>query len=139
MTKKKKRIKKINLILAVLCFIIAISLILKSSINYKKDLDFYNNATEVEGYIFGVREKSPNHYALEYKYIVNNEIYKTYLSDYKSDKELKDYDSFTVYYEKGNPSKNVINKPKITNILITIPFSLILVVLGILNLRKKKL
>lgn len=131
--------KKSDLILAIICFIIAISFILISIINYKKDLDFYNNAIEVEGYIFGVREKSKNHYALEYKYIVNNEIYKTYLSDYKSDKELKDYDPFTVYYEKENPEKNVINKPKITNFLIIIPFSLILVILGILNLRKKKL
>lgn len=139
MAKKKKRIKKSKLILAVLCFIIALSLILISAINYKKDLDFYNNAIEVEGYIFGVREKSKNHYALEYKYVVNNEIYKTYLSNYKSNKELKDYDSFTIYYEKGNPEKNVIDKPKITNILITIPFSLILFFLGILNLRKKKL
>lgn len=136
---KKRKIKESNILLAIFCFIIGFAFILISTINYKKNLDFFSNAIKVEGYLFGVRQKSFNHYAFEYKYVVNNEIYKTYLSNYKSDEELKDYDPFTVYYEKGNPENNVLGKPKITEILITIPFSLILFLFGILNLRKKKL
>lgn len=135
--KKKSKIKKNNIYLVSLCFIIGIAFILLSLINYKKDLTFYNNAIEVEGYIFGVRKKSSNNYAFEYKYVVNNEVYKTYLSNYKSDEELNDYDPFTVYYENGNPENNVLGKPKITKILITIPFSIFLFLLGILNLIKK--
>lgn len=112
---------------------------LVSMINYQREKNFFNNAIEVEGYIFGVRKKSSKEYAFEYKYVVNNEIYKTYLSNYKTEQELKDYDPFMVYYEKDNPENNVISEPKITKVFITIPFSLILFILGIWSLRRKKL
>lgn len=139
MSKKTQKTKKSNIILAILCFGLAITFILVSMINYQKEKDFFNNAIEVEGYIFGVRKKSSKEYAFEYKYVANNEIYKTYLSSYKTEQELKDYDKFTVYYEKDNPENNVISKPKITKVFITIPFSLILFILGIWSLRRKKL
>ncbi len=138
MSKKKLKAKKINIILAFLCFLLAIAFILISAINYKKERDIFDNSIKIDGYIFGVRKKSKDTYAFEYKYVVNNEIYKTYLSSYKTDKELKDYDLFTVYYEKDNPENNVISEPKITKVIIAIPFSLILFILGILNLRRKK-
>lgn len=136
---KKKKQRKFNVILAYFCFVLAFLLLLTSFINYKKELNFFNNSIKVEGYIFGVRKKSKDVYAFEYKYVVNNEIYKTYLSSYKTAQELKDYDSFIVYYEKGKPENNVIEKPRITKILLTIPFLLILLILGIFNLRRKKL
>lgn len=132
-------VKKVNIILALLCFIIALVIILISILNFKKEINFFNNSLEVEGYIFGVRKKKTNEYAFEYKYVVNNEIYKTYISSYKTEKILKDYDSFTVFYEKDNPENNMITKPKMTKVLITIPFSLCLFILGIFNIRKKKL
>lgn len=139
MGKKKLKSKRINSVLAILCFGLAFTFILASLVSYKKERDFFNNAIEVEGYIFGVRKKSSKEYAFEYKYVANNEIYKTYLSSYKTKQELKDYDKFTIYYEKDNPENNVISEPKITKIIITIPFSLILFILGIWSLRRKKL
>lgn len=137
--KKKRKSKKINIILSLICFLMSITLISISIFSYKKETSFFNKAEEIEGYIFGVRKKSSNTYSFEYKYVVNKEIYKTYLSSYKTDKELKDYDKFTVYYEKGNPEKNMIRRPKKTKILLTIPFSLFLLILGIWTLRRKKL
>ncbi len=139
MGKKKLKSKRINSVLAILCFGLASTFILLSLVSYKKERDFFNNAIKVEGYIFGVRKKSSKEYAFEYKYVVNNEIYKTYLSNYKTEQELKDYDPFMVYYEKDNPENNVISEPKITKVFITIPFSLILFILGIWSLRRKKL
>ena len=139
MGKKKLKSKRINSVLAILCFGLAFTFILVSLVSYKKERDFFNNSIKVEGYIFGVRKKSSKEYAFEYKYVANNVIYKTYLSSYKTKQELKDYDKFTIYYEKDNPENNVISEPKITKIIITIPFSLILFILGIWSLRRKKL
>lgn len=135
MVKVIKKYKTINLILGLLAIIIGLMFFSIIYMDYKKSLDFYNNADVSQGYVFNVRENNDKTFSYEYKYVVNGEEYKNNINSEKRE-ALKEDEIINVYYNEKNPKENVLKKPTKRNIYIAVSFLIVFVLIGLLNIVK---
>lgn len=134
MKKNINKFKTIRLIIAVIAIAVGFIIFTLTYNNYQKVYNLYKNSNEVEGYVYNVRKLKNNNYQFEYKYNVQGDEYKTYISKMAFDKELNNDDKISVYYNKTNPTENIIDKPDKNSLYIAITFLVVFLLIGIINI-----